>query len=55
MNLKSISFMSEQLSSKKLDNDDFNRNIEESDYKNLITRLKDISKTIAVLEKTIFK
>ena len=47
--------MSEQLSSNKFDNDDFNLNSEESDYKNLIIRLKHISKTISSLEKTIVK
>ena len=55
MNIKSISFMSELLSSNKFDNDDFNLNTDDSDYKNLITRLKHISKTIVLLEKTIFK
>jgi len=47
--------MSEQFSANKLDNDDFNRNSEDSDYKNLIIRLKNISKTIFLLEKTIVK
>ena len=47
--------MSEQLSSNKFDNDDLNRNSEDSDYKNLIIRLKHISKTISLLEKTIVK
>ena len=55
MNIKSISFMSKLLSSNKFDNDDFNLNTDDSDYKNLITRLKHISKTIVLLEKTIFK
>ena len=45
--------MSELLSSNKFDNDDFNLNTEDTDYKNLITRLKDISKTIILLKKTI--
>ncbi len=47
--------MSEQMSSNKLDNDDFNLNGEESDYKDLITRLQEIKSTIALLGKTIFK
>ena len=47
--------MCEQLSSNEFENDDFNLNTEESDYKNLITRLKDISKTIVLLEKTVFR
>ena len=32
-------------------NDESSLNTEESDYQNLITRLKDISKTIALLGK----
>ena len=44
-----------ELSSNKFDKNDYNLNIEESDYKNLITRLKYISKTIVLLEKTIFR
>ena len=55
MNFKSISFMSDQLSSNKFENDNFNLNVEDSDYKNLIIRLKHISKTIFLLEKTIVK
>ena len=55
MKIKSISFMSEIFSSNKFDNDDYNLNNDDSDYMNLITRLKNISKTIVLLEKTIFK
>ena len=55
MNHKIIIFMSEEFSTNKIDNDDFNRNSEDSDYKNLIIRLKHISKTIVLLEKTIVK
>ena len=55
MNLKIISFMSEQFSSNKFDEDDNNLNSDEVDYKNLITRLKEISKNIFLLKKTIFK
>ena len=47
--------MSEKLSSNKFENKDFILNTEESDYKNLITRLKDINKTIVLLEKTIVR
>jgi hypothetical protein len=47
--------MSENLNSNIIENDDFNLNIEESDYKDLINRLKEIKSTIALLEKTIFK
>ena len=52
---KSISFMSENLNSNNIENDDFNLNNEDSDYKDLITRLKEIKSTIALLEKTFFK
>ena len=43
------------LNSNNIENDEFNLNNEESDYKDLITRLKEIKSTIALLEKTIFK
>ena len=47
--------MSGNLNSNNIDNDDFNLNSEDSDYKDLITRLKEIKSTIALLEKIIFK
>ena len=47
--------MSENLNSNNFENDEFNMNDEERDYKDLITRLKEIKSTIALLEKTIFK
>ena len=47
--------MSENLNSNIIKNDEFNLNNENSDYKNLITRLKEIKSTIVLLEKTIFK
>ena len=47
--------MSENLNSNNLENDVFDLNNEDSDYKNLITRLNEIKSTIALLEKTIFK
>ena len=47
--------MSENLNSKNIENDEFNLNNEDSDYKDLITRLKEIKSTIALLEKTFFK
>jgi len=48
--------MSENLNSNNIENDDeFNLNTHDSDYKDLITRLKEIKSTIALLEKTIFK
>ena len=47
--------MSEKLTSNKFENDEFNLNTEDNDYENLTTRLKEISKTIVLLEKTIFR
>ena len=43
--------MSEKFSSKDFENNEFEFNTEESDYENLITRLKDISSTIAFFGK----
>jgi len=47
--------MNEEFTPLNTENDEFTLNNEDSDYKNLITRLKDISETIVLLEKTIFK
>ena len=47
--------MSENLNSNYLENDEFDLNNEDSDYKDLIIRLKEIKSTIALLEKTFFK
>ena len=47
--------MSENLNSNNIENDEFNLKNEDSDYKDLITRLKEIKSTIILLEKTIFK
>ncbi len=47
--------MSENLNLKNNENQEFNLNIEDSDYKDLIIKLNDIKLTIALLEKTIFK
>ena len=47
--------MSENLNSNNIENDEFNLKNEDSDYKDLITRLKEIKSTIALLGKTIFK
>ena len=47
--------MSENLNSNNIENEEFNVNIEESDYKDLITKLKEIKSIIALLGKTIFK
>ena len=46
--------MSENLNSNNIENDEFNLITEDSDYKDLMTRLKEIKATIALLEKTIF-
>ena len=47
--------MSENLNSNNIENNVFNNNYEDSDYQDLITRLKEIKSTIALLEKIIFK
>ena len=47
--------MSENLNSNNNENDEFNLNNEDGDYKDLIIRLKEIKSTIALLEKIIFK
>ena len=47
--------MSQNLNSNNVEKDVFNLNNEDSDYKDLITRLKEIKLTIALLKKTIFK
>ena len=47
--------MSENLYSNNIENDEFDLNNEDSDYKDLITRLIEIKSNIALLEKTIFK
>ena len=47
--------MRENLTSNNIQNDKFKKNAEESDYKELITRLKKIKSTIVLLNKTIFK
>jgi len=47
--------MSGNLNSNNIENDDFNLNNEDGYYEYLITRLKEIKSTIALLEKTIFK
>ena len=46
--------MSENLNWNNVENDEFLKN-EDSNYIDLITRLKEIKVTIALLEKTIFK
>ena len=47
--------MSENLNSNNIENDEFNLNTEDSDYEDLIIRLKEINLNISLLEKTIFK
>ena len=47
--------MSGNLNSNNTENDELNLKNEDGNYKDLITRLKEIKTTIALLEKTIFK
>ena len=47
--------MNEKLTSNNIEDNDFSMNSDEIEYKHLITRLKEISSTIAFLEKTIFR
>ena len=47
--------MSGNLNSTNIEKSYFNENNEDSDYKDLIEKLKEIKSTIALLEKTIFK
>ena len=47
--------MDEEFISKDIENEEVLLNTEESDYKNLITRLKEIKKILALLENAIFR
>ena len=47
--------MSENFNSNNIENDAFKWNNEESDYKDLIIKLREIKSNIALLEKIIFK
>ena len=47
--------MSENFNSNNIENDEFTLNTEDGDYKELITRLKQIKSIITLLEKKIFK
>ena len=47
--------MSENFNSNNSENDELNLNNEDSDYKDLITRLREIKSNIALLGKKIFK
>ena len=51
MNFYNINLMNEKFTSNNIENNDFTRDIEEDDYKNLITSLEEIRATIALLEK----
>ena len=55
MNFKNINFMNQKYTSNDIQNDEFTHDNQDIDYQNLITRLKEISTTIALLEKTIFR
>ena len=46
--------MNEKFITNNLEKDHYSSNNKESDYKSLITNLKEISKNIALLEKTLF-
>ena len=47
--------MSENVNLNDMENDEVILNTESSDYEDLISRLKEIKLTVALLEKTIFK
>ena len=47
--------MSGNINSNNFIKEDCNVNSEDTDYKDLILKLKEIKSTIALLEKTIFK
>ena len=47
--------MMENLNSNNIENHERNQNNEDSDYKDLITKLREIKSNIVLLEKTIFK
>jgi len=47
--------MSGNLNPNNIEKDNFNVKTEDSNYKDLIVKLKEIKSTIALLEKTIFK
>ena len=55
MNFKNINFMNQKYTSNDIQNDEISHDTQEIDYQNLITRLKEISTTITLLEKTIFR
>ncbi len=47
--------MTENLNPNNIENDELNLKNEDSDYEDLITRLREIKSNIALLEKIIFK
>ena len=47
--------MSRNFKSNNIENDEFDLNNEDFEYKDLINRLREIKSNIALLEKTIFK
>ena len=47
--------MNGNLNSNNIEKDQFNEKTEYSDYKDLITRLKEMKSTISLLEKIILK
>ena len=47
--------MSENLNSTNIENDELNLKNSDSDYKDLITRLREIKLNISLFEKIIFK
>jgi len=55
MTFNTTVFMCRNSTSNNFEYDENNPNSEESDYNNLSTRLQEIKKTIALMEKIIFK
>ena len=49
------SFMDKKFASNNIENQEFTSNADDTDYESLITRLKEISANIALLEKIILK
>ena len=47
--------MNQKFTSNDIQNDEISHDTQEIDYQNLITRLKEISTTITLLEKTIYR
>mgnify|MGYP000645435359 CR=1 FL=1 len=47
--------MSGNLNPNNIKNDEFNMKNEDSDYKDLITKLREIKSTVALLEKALLK